>query len=213
MKILRHLSVCVVAESKVQDMDCIYKDPNQPIEARIKDLLSRMTLKEKAGQMTQIERRVATPSVLKDLSIGTIHLIMQYALMDCVLLCIFFIQLVVLILFSGSILSAGGSGPFDKALSADWADMVDGFQKSALESRLGIPLLYGIDAVHGNNSIYGATIFPHNVGLGATRLVWFVVVPNFFLGEYYCSVWLLRKGREKEKQLQFRMLLFSSIRF
>lgn len=138
MKILRHLSVCVVAESKVQDMDCIYKDPNQPIEARIKDLLSRMTLKEKAGQMTQIERRAATPSVLKDLSIG-------------------------------SILSAGGSGPFDKALSADWADMVDGFQKSALESRLGIPLLYGIDAVHGNNSIYGATIFPHNVGLGATR--------------------------------------------
>ncbi|WJZ89032.1 hypothetical protein VitviT2T_008283 [Vitis vinifera] len=119
-------------------MDCIYKDPNQPIEARIKDLLSRMTLKEKAGQMTQIERRVATPSVLKDLSIG-------------------------------SILSAGGSGPFDKALSADWADMVDGFQQSALESRLGIPLLYGIDAVHGNNSIYGATIFPHNVGLGATR--------------------------------------------
>lgn len=138
MKILRHLSVCVVAESKAQDMDCIYKDPNQPVEARIKDLLSRMTLKEKAGQMTQIERRVATPSVLKDLSIG-------------------------------SILSAGGSGPFDKALSADWADMVDGFQKSALESRLGIPLLYGIDAVHGNNSIYGATIFPHNVGLGATR--------------------------------------------
>lgn len=138
MKILRHLSVCVVAESKAQDMDCIYKDPNQPVEARIKDLLSRMTLKEKAGQMTQIERRAATPSVLKDLSIG-------------------------------SILSAGGSGPFDKALSADWADMVDGFQKSALESRLGIPLLYGIDAVHGNNSIYGATIFPHNVGLGATR--------------------------------------------
>ncbi|KAJ9698621.1 hypothetical protein PVL29_007604 [Vitis rotundifolia] len=150
-------------------MDCIYKDPNQPTEARIKDLLSRMTLKEKAGQMTQIERCVATPSVLKDLSIGTIYLIMQYALLDCVLLCIFFIQLVVLILFSGSMLSAGGSGPFDKALSADWADMVDGFQKSALESRLGIPLLYGIDAVHGNNSIYGATIFPHNVGLGATR--------------------------------------------
>nr|POE62116.1 lysosomal beta glucosidase [Quercus suber] len=47
--------------------------------------------------------------------------------------------------------------------------MVDGFQKSALESRLGIPLIYGIDAVHGNNSIYGATIFPHNVGLGSTR--------------------------------------------
>ena len=86
----------------------------------------------------------------------------------------FFIQLVNYI-FVGSILSAGGSGPFDdnalKALSSDWADMVDGFQKSALESRLGIPLIYGIDAVHGNNNIYGATIFPHNVGLGSTRLV------------------------------------------
>jgi beta-glucosidase len=49
--------------------------------------------------------------------------------------------------------------------------MVDEFQKKALESRLGIPLIYGIDAIHGNNSIYGTTIFPHNVGLGATRLV------------------------------------------
>ncbi|XP_028793086.1 uncharacterized protein LOC114748798 isoform X2 [Neltuma alba] len=119
-------------------MDCAYKNPNEPIEARVKDLLSRMTLKEKIGQMTQIERRVATPSAIRDLSIG-------------------------------SILSAGGSAPFENALSSDWADMVDGFQKSALESRLGIPLIYGIDAVHGNNSVYGATIHPHNVGLGATR--------------------------------------------
>lgn len=48
----------------------IYKNPNEPIEERIKDLLSRMTLKEKIGQMTQIERSVATPSAIKDLSIG-----------------------------------------------------------------------------------------------------------------------------------------------
>lgn len=61
--------------------------------------------------------------------------------------------------------------PFQKALPADWADMVDKFQQAALESRLGIPLIYGIDAVHGNNSVYGATIFPHNVGVGATRFV------------------------------------------
>ncbi|MED6109994.1 hypothetical protein PIB30_038805 [Stylosanthes scabra] len=47
--------------------------------------------------------------------------------------------------------------------------MIDGFQRSALKSRLGIPLIYGLDAVHGNNNVYGATIFPHNVGLGATR--------------------------------------------
>ncbi|KAI9196188.1 hypothetical protein LWI28_021788 [Acer negundo] len=120
-------------------MGCIYKNPNAQIEDRIKDLLSRMTLKEKIGQMTQIERRVATPSNLRDFS------------------------------WYGSILSAGGSMPFENALSSDWADMVDGFQKGALKSRLGIPLIYGIDAVHGNNTVYGATIFPHNVGLGATR--------------------------------------------
>lgn len=61
--------------------------------------------------------------------------------------------------------------PSVNAFSAHWADMVDGFQKAALASRLGIPLIYGIDAVHGNNSVYGATIFPHNVNLGATRSV------------------------------------------
>ncbi|CAL5334054.1 unnamed protein product [Camellia sinensis] len=124
--------------SKVEDMNCIYKNPNEPIESRIKDLLSRMTLKEKIGQMTQIDRGVATPSAIRDLSIG-------------------------------SILSAGGGGPFEKAVSSDWADMIDGFQKAALESRLGIPLIYATDAIHGNNNVYGATVFPHNVGLGATR--------------------------------------------
>ncbi|XP_059430406.1 uncharacterized protein LOC132164015 [Corylus avellana] len=131
-------------------MDCIYKDPNAPVEDRVKDLLSRMTLEEKVGQMTQIERRVAQPNpdLIKHLCIG-------------------------------SILSSGGSGPKDNASAKDWADMVDEFQQKALESRLGIPIIYGIDAVHGHNSICnngiydnsirGATIFPHNVGLGASR--------------------------------------------
>ncbi|XP_075493802.1 uncharacterized protein LOC142531524 [Primulina tabacum] len=120
------------------EMDCIYKNPNAPIEARVKDLLSRMTITEKIGQMTQIERSVATPSAIKNQ-------------------------------FIGSVLSGGGSKPFDNAASADWADMIDGFQKAALESRLGIPIIYGTDAVHGNNNVYGATIFPHNIGIGATR--------------------------------------------
>ncbi|THG00020.1 hypothetical protein TEA_017557 [Camellia sinensis var. sinensis] len=116
----------------------IYKNPNSPIESRIKDLLSRMTLSEKIGQITQIDRRVATRSAIRDLSVG-------------------------------SILSAGGGGPYEKATSSDWIDMIDRFQNAALESRLGIPLLYGTDAVHGNNNVYGATVFPHNIGLGATR--------------------------------------------
>lgn len=70
---------------------------------------------------------------------------------------------------AGSVLSAGGSGPRENAVASEWADMADAFQQDAVATRLGIPLIYGIDAVHGNNSIYGATIFPHNVGLGATR--------------------------------------------
>jgi len=47
--------------------------------------------------------------------------------------------------------------------------MINGFQNASLSSRLGIPMIYGIDAVHGHNNIYKATIFPHNVGLGAIR--------------------------------------------
>ncbi|GFZ01631.1 glycosyl hydrolase family protein [Actinidia rufa] len=70
---------------------------------------------------------------------------------------------------SGSMLSGGGSLPFEKAQLSDWADMVDGYQKLALESRLRIPMIYAIDTVHGNNNVYGATIFPHSIGLGATR--------------------------------------------
>lgn len=54
-------------------MDCVYKDPNAPVEERVKDLLSRMTLEEKIGQMTQIERAVANHSAIRDGCIGEIH--------------------------------------------------------------------------------------------------------------------------------------------
>ncbi|CAL9247347.1 unnamed protein product [Arabidopsis halleri] len=117
---------------------CVYKNQDAPVEARVKDLLSRMTLPEKIGQMTQIERVVTTHPVITDY-------------------------------FIGSVLNGGGSWPFEDAKTSDWADMIDGYQNAALASRLGIPIIYGIDAVHGNNNVYGATIFPHNIGLGATR--------------------------------------------
>lgn len=68
----------------------------------------------------------------------------------------------------GSVLSGGGSAPEPNTPQA-WADMYDDFQAAAAQTPLGIPLLYGIDAVHGNNTLAGATIFPHNIGLGATR--------------------------------------------
>ncbi|MEM1186116.1 MAG: glycoside hydrolase family 3 N-terminal domain-containing protein [Planctomycetota bacterium] len=70
--------------------------------------------------------------------------------------------------FLGSILSGGGSAPASNTPTG-WADMHDAYQNGALSTRLGIPILYGIDAVHGHNNVIGATIFPHNIGLGATR--------------------------------------------
>ncbi|XP_019199422.1 PREDICTED: uncharacterized protein LOC109193076 [Ipomoea nil] len=115
-----------------------YKDPKQEVDARIKDLMDRMTLEEKIGQMTQIERKVATFDVMK-----------QY--------------------FIGSVLSGGGSVPCPKASAEDWVKMVNEIQKGALSTRLGIPMIYGIDAIHGHNNAYNATIFPHNIGLGVTR--------------------------------------------
>lgn len=116
----------------------LYKDPNKPINARIKDLMNRMTLSEKIGQMTQLERKNLTTNIMKNYGIG-------------------------------SILSGGGSVPKSQATAREWVDMVNEFQRGALSSRLGIPMIYGIDAVHGHNNVYKATIFPHNIGLGATR--------------------------------------------
>ncbi|KAL8061733.1 hypothetical protein ABFX02_02G104000 [Erythranthe guttata] len=115
-----------------------YKDPKQPVGVRVKDLIGRMTLQEKIGQMIQIDRIAATP-----------HLMTKY--------------------FIGSLLSGGGSTARPRASAADWVNMVNDFQKGCLSTRLGIPMIYGIDAVHGHNNVYNATIFPHNIGLGATR--------------------------------------------
>lgn len=68
----------------------------------------------------------------------------------------------------GSILNGGGSVPQANTPEA-WRTMIDGFQSAALASRIGVPLLYGTDAVHGHNNLIGATLFPHNIALGATR--------------------------------------------
>ena len=68
----------------------------------------------------------------------------------------------------GSVLSGGGGNPEPNSPQV-WREMVCGFQRAALQTRLGIPLIYGVDAVHGHNNVKGAVIFPHNVGLGAAR--------------------------------------------
>lgn len=110
-------------------------------DAAAKALLAKMTLDEKVGQMCQPDK-----GFLKDPAD-----IEKY--------------------FLGSLLSGGGSGPTNKAdyTLQGWTEMVDGFQRHALNTRLAIPLIYGIDDVHGNNNIPGATIFPHNIGLGCAN--------------------------------------------
>ncbi|WP_396445537.1 glycoside hydrolase family 3 protein [Actinomadura sp.] len=116
-----------------------YLNARLPVAKRVGDLLGRMTLEEKVGQMTQAERGAVD---------GDRDQITTLAL--------------------GSVLSGGGSVPADNT-PGGWADMVDAYQSKALATRLKIPLLYGIDSVHGHNNLVGATIFPHNIGMGATR--------------------------------------------
>lgn len=70
--------------------------------------------------------------------------------------------------FIGSVLSGGSDNPYPNTPES-WADLYDGYQQAALSTRLGIPIIYGIDSVHGFSHTEGTTIFPHNIGLGATR--------------------------------------------
>ena len=116
-----------------------YLDASRPVAERVDDLLGRMSLEEKAGQMTQAERAAveADQAQITDLRLG-------------------------------SLLSGGGSTPAENTPAA-WADMIDRYQTRALAAPLQVPLIYGVDAVHGHNNLYGATLFPHNVGLGAAR--------------------------------------------
>src|ERR1043165_7536619 len=108
-------------------------------DAKVRGLLARMTLEEKIGQMVQAEQ-----SALKDLSD-----IEKY--------------------FLGSLLSGGTSDSKTGNGLKDWTELYDSLQARSQKTRLRIPLLYGIDAVHGHNNVLDATIFPHNVGLGCSR--------------------------------------------
>ena len=114
----------------------VYLDPTADIKARVDDLLARMTLAEKIGQMAQVEKNSITPATVAELGIG-------------------------------SVLSGGGGYPRPNTPAA-WAEMVGAFDAAARDSRLGIPLLYGYDAIHGAAAVDGATIFPQPIALAAT---------------------------------------------
>jgi beta-glucosidase len=108
-------------------------------EAQIKELVAKMTLDEKVGQMTQPDQ-----SSLKN--IADIEN-----------------------LFLGSLLSGGSSDPKEGNSLEAWTNMYDRYQERTRKTRLGIPILFGVDALHGHNNVIGAVVFPHNIGLGCTR--------------------------------------------
>jgi len=114
-----------------------YMDASLPTADRVADLLSQMTLEEKAGQMMQGARYKVADSEVKSLGLG-------------------------------SVLSGGGDVPGANTIS-DWVSMVKKYQDNAMATRLKIPFIYGIDAVHGHSNVYGAVIFPQNIGLGAAN--------------------------------------------
>jgi beta-glucosidase len=136
---LRLLTIVVVLTGGAALAESPSQAPLSSFDAQAKVLLARMTLEEKIGQMTQPEM-----SQLAELSdITTYHV--------------------------GSVLSGGNSDPPEGNSPQAWANAYDRCQKQALKTRLAIPLLYGIDAVHGHNNVAGAVIFPHHIGLGCTH--------------------------------------------
>lgn len=113
------------------------------LEKRITDLMAGMTVEDKVGQLVQGDIASVTPDDVR-----------RYRL--------------------GSILAGGNSDPGGRydASPAEWLALADAFYDASMDTSQGgkaIPLLFGIDAVHGQSNIIGATLFPHNIGLGATR--------------------------------------------
>jgi beta-glucosidase len=113
--------------------------PLSSFDPQVKPLLAQMTLDEKIGQMTQAD----ISGISDPADVATY--------------------------FLGSVLSGGSSDPKDGNSLEAWTNVYDTMQKPALTTRLKIPILYGVDAVHGHNNVLGAVVFPHNIGLGATR--------------------------------------------
>jgi beta-glucosidase len=113
---------------------------NTDLEHRIDDLLARMTPAQKVGQLIQADIGSVKPVDVRKLALG-------------------------------SVLNGGNSSPRDDKLVApgEWLALADRFYDASVAAGVGVPLLWGTDAVHGHNNIPGATIFPHNIGLGATR--------------------------------------------
>ncbi|MGI8336487.1 glycoside hydrolase family 3 N-terminal domain-containing protein [Actinomadura scrupuli] len=142
----------VPASATAQSGQPTYLNAQAPISRRVADLLRRMNLEEKIGQTAQ----PAVVTLQGDCNWSGGELVpacMKHELAD---------QHV------GSVLSGGGQAP-PRNTPKDWADMVNAVQKYAIDNnRLHIPIVYGVDAVHGHNNVLGATKFPQQLGIGAS---------------------------------------------
>jgi beta-glucosidase len=133
------LAIAADTDSVVQAAPARNPHRDAALEARVEAALKTLTLRQKIGQMTQPEIRAVTPDEVRDYGIGTV-------------------------------LNGGGGWPGQdrNATPAQWRALSDELQAAAQAGTPGIPLLWGTDAVHGHNNVRGATLFPHNIGLGAT---------------------------------------------
>ncbi|HEX3650065.1 MAG TPA: glycoside hydrolase family 3 N-terminal domain-containing protein [Pseudonocardiaceae bacterium] len=134
-----------------------YLDPHAPVQARVNDLLGRMTLAEKIGQMTQIE----VGKIVGNCNDGPGPLNQTCA------------QDVLGTDAAGSILSGGGAPPTEDINGADgpqdWATAVNTIVQYSIDHNpLHIPVIYGADVVHGHNNVLGDTLFPDEIGMGAS---------------------------------------------
>jgi beta-glucosidase len=137
-----------------------YLDPRAPVAARVADLLRRMTLAEKVGQMDQIvigKLKAATPPANGDCNGGNNDPLQPACL-----------QKVLITDHTGSILAGGTDNPRDNT-GRGWAVQYNTIQRYAIQhSRLHIPIIFGVDAVHGFGHPFEATLFPQSIGMGAT---------------------------------------------
>jgi beta-glucosidase len=138
----------------------VYRDAKAPVDARVQDLLRQMTLEEKVGQMDQIvigKLKAASPPANGDCNGGNNDPLQPVCL-----------EKVLITDRTGSILAGGTDNPKDNT-GRGWAEQYNTVQRYAIEhSRLHIPIIFGVDAVHGFGHPFEATLFPQSIGMGAT---------------------------------------------
>jgi len=136
------VTIEVIADGTAFSWPAVNSVVTEDVDAAVAIILAEMTLAEKVGQMVQAEISEVSAAQVRDYNLG-------------------------------SVLNGGGSWPNGKNSSlADWVNLADSYYQASTDTSdggVGVPLIWGTDAVHGHNNVIGATIFPHNIGLGAAN--------------------------------------------